>query len=153
MSKDERIDKKRRAFLKRFLKMFFTLLILIFPLFLLSFLKPKNPQKKQYEYHEIPSDSIPKEGIKKINVHIKKLNRTVKIYIVNDGKSFFALSPVCTHLGCFVNFDRQKNEFICPCHGGRYDINGYVIAGPPKEPLQRLPVKIENNKLLVGVKL
>lgn len=147
------VDKERRAFLKRVINSFFTLLILIFPFFVLYLLKPKNPKKKQYEYYEIPMDSIPRQGIKKINIFIKKLNKAVKIYLVNDGNSLFALSPVCTHLGCFVNFDRQKNEFLCPCHGGRYDVNGNVIAGPPKEPLRRLPVKIEGDKLFIGVKL
>ncbi len=77
----------------------------------------------------------------------------MKIFLVKQENSIIALSPVCTHLGCLVNFDRTMNEFVCPCHGGRYDIQGRVIKGPPKENLHRLPVKIENGKIFIGIKI
>lgn len=147
------MDIKRRFFLKKMLKLFFTFVALIFSFLGLSLLKPANPKKKEYSYYEIPEDKIPKEGVKKINIEIGNLQKSLKIYLVNDGDSIIALSPVCTHLGCFVNFDKNSNEFICPCHGGKYDSEGKVLKGPPKEPLQRLPVKIENKKIFVGIKI
>ncbi|RME66309.1 MAG: hypothetical protein D6778_04940 [Nitrospirae bacterium] len=67
--------------------------------------------------------------------------------------TLYALSPVCTHLGCLVNWNYLKGEFQCPCHGGRYDIKGRVIGGPPPRPLTRLPLKIEGEKVLVGLKV
>ncbi|MGB9891641.1 MULTISPECIES: ubiquinol-cytochrome c reductase iron-sulfur subunit [Thermodesulfovibrio] len=149
----EKMDIKRRFFLKKMLKLFFTFVALIFSFLGLSLLKPANPKKKEYSYYEIPEDKIPKEGVKKINIEIGNLQKSLKIYLVNDGDSIIALSPVCTHLGCFVNFDKNSNEFICPCHGGKYDSEGKVLKGPPKEPLQRLPVKIENKKIFVGIKI
>ncbi|MDI6864080.1 ubiquinol-cytochrome c reductase iron-sulfur subunit [Thermodesulfovibrio yellowstonii] len=149
----EKLDIKRRFFLKKMLKLFFTFVVLIFSFLGLSLLKPANPKKKEYSYYEIPEDKIPKEGVKKINIEIGNLQKPLKIYLVNNGDSITALSPVCTHLGCFVNFDKNSNEFICPCHGGRYDSEGKVLTGPPKEPLQRLPVKIENKKIFVGIKI
>lgn len=147
------MDIKRRVFLKRIIKIFFTFVALIFSFLGLSILKPSSPKKKEYSYYEILEDKIPKEGVKKINIEIGNLQKPLKIYLVNKGNSIIALSPACTHLGCFVNFDRNTNEFICPCHGGRYDIEGKVISGPPKEPLQRLPVKIEGNRIFVGIKI
>ncbi|ACI21166.1 ubiquinol-cytochrome c reductase iron-sulfur subunit [Thermodesulfovibrio yellowstonii] len=149
----EKMDIKRRFFLKKMLKLFFTFVALIFSFLGLSLLKPANPKKKEYSYYEIPEDKIPKEGVKKINIEIGNLQKSLKIYLVNDGDSIIALSPVCTHLGCFVNFDKNSNEFICPCHGGKYDSEGKVLKCPPKEPLQRLPVKIENKKIFVGIKI
>lgn len=149
----EKMDIKRRFFLKKMLKLFFTFVALIFSFLGLSLLKPANPKKKEYSYYEIPEDKIPKEGVKKIDIEIGNLQKSLKIYLVNDGDSIIALSPVCTHLGCFVNFDKNSNEFICPCHGGKYDSEGKVLKGPPKEPLQRLPVKIENKKIFVGIKI
>ncbi|GLI53709.1 ubiquinol-cytochrome c reductase iron-sulfur subunit [Thermodesulfovibrio yellowstonii] len=149
----EKLDIKRRFFLKKMLKLFFTFVVLIFSFLGLSLLKPANPKKKEYSYYEIPEDKIPKEGVKKINIEIGNLQKPLKIYLVNNGDLITALSPVCTHLGCFVNFDKNSNEFICPCHGGRYDSEGKVLTGPPKEPLQRLPVKIENKKIFVGIKI
>jgi len=50
----------------------------------------------------------------------------------------------CTHLGCEVNF--EAGEWICPCHGSRYDQDGRVVHGPAVKPLRRLKVKeIANN--------
>ena len=43
------------------------------------------------------------------------------------------LSNSCAHLGCPVRWlvVGGKGEFLCPCHGGIYDINGAYVAGPP----------------------
>ena len=50
-----------------------------------------------------------------------------------------ALSARCTHQGCTV---AQVDEgFSCPCHGGRYDLAGTPVAGPPEHPLQPLVVE------------
>lgn len=51
-----------------------------------------------------------------------------------------ALSPVCTHAGCIVNWNRAEKSWDCPCHGGRFDIDGSVITGPPKTPLKKIEV-------------
>jgi Rieske Fe-S protein len=65
----------------------------------------------------------------------------------------FALSPVCTHLGCLVNWDYNKKEFICPCHGGKYDMEGKVRGGPPPAPLNRLPLEVRDEKVYIGMVL
>jgi Rieske Fe-S protein len=70
-------------------------------------------------------------------------------YVRRDGDNVVALSAVCTHLGCNVRFDEERNEFICPCHAGVYDFNGKNIAGPPPHPLAPLPVKVEDGVVLV----
>jgi len=60
-----------------------------------------------------------------------------------------ALSSVCTHLGCRVSWDAEKEALQCPCHGGVYDRSGAVVAGPPPVPLETLPTKIEGEQVLV----
>lgn len=55
-----------------------------------------------------------------------------------------ALLARCTHLGCSVKWDAAASQFQCPCHGGVYDAEGNVVAGPPPTPLTRLEVKIED---------
>ena len=52
--------------------------------------------------------------------------------IVKDdgGLSSFALSSVCTHLGCVVPWNASENKFICPCHGSQYNAEGKVVRGP-----------------------
>lgn len=58
-------------------------------------------------------------------------------------------SSRCTHLGCAVHWEETPGEFRCPCHGGKFDSEGTVIAGPPRLPLNRLPVEIRNNRVRV----
>lgn len=57
---------------------------------------------------------------------------------------FVAFSVNCTHLGCPVRWLATAELFMCPCHGGVFYANGAVAAGPPAEPLNRYPVRIEN---------
>ena len=49
------------------------------------------------------------------------------------------LSNSCAHLGCPVRWFPDKEEFLCPCHGGLYDINGGYVGGPPPRGMYRYP--------------
>ncbi|MGC8796096.1 ubiquinol-cytochrome c reductase iron-sulfur subunit [Thermodesulfovibrio sp. 3462-1] len=145
-------NQKRRLFLKKIINFIFLIAGLLFAVTGLIFLKPKKPKNRPLNFFEISEDKIPKEGVKKVDIAVEE-GKLIKIFLVNKNNSIIAISPVCTHLGCFVNFDRTVNEFICPCHGGRYDIEGKVIDGPPKNALHRLPIKMENGKIFIGIKL
>jgi cytochrome b6-f complex iron-sulfur subunit len=61
-----------------------------------------------------------------------------------------ALSAVCTHLGCIVQWAKDQQVFICPCHGGHFTPDGTVISGPPPRPLAKLPVTVAEGKITVG---
>ena len=61
-----------------------------------------------------------------------------------------AISAACTHLGCIVTWDADKQIFKCPCHDGLYDPEGQVISGPPPEPLRRHKTKIEDGRILLA---
>lgn len=76
--------------------------------------------------------------------------RTIYIVRSSDG-SIHALDSTCTHLGCRTRFNPASKRIECPCHGGVYDADGNVVSGPPPSPLQRLPVRIENDEVLVQV--
>jgi len=62
---------------------------------------------------------------------------THDVVVVNTGGSYTAVAQSCTHQGCSVAYNKSENDFVCPCHGGKYDINGNVIAGPPPAPLKK----------------
>jgi nitrate reductase gamma subunit len=58
-------------------------------------------------------------------------------------------SPICPHLGCEYNWNRQAGHFECPCHGSVYAINGKVLGGPAPRPIDTLPARVENGQLYV----
>jgi glycine/D-amino acid oxidase-like deaminating enzyme/nitrite reductase/ring-hydroxylating ferredoxin subunit len=47
------------------------------------------------------------------------------------------LSPVCTHMGCRVTWNRAERSWDCPCHGSRFDVDGRVLVGPAVAPLEK----------------
>ncbi|WP_199615036.1 ubiquinol-cytochrome c reductase iron-sulfur subunit [Paenibacillus alkalitolerans] len=68
-----------------------------------------------------------------------------------DG-TIYALSPVCKHLGCTVNWNTNPEfpeEFFCPCHGAHYTRDGQTLAVAPA-PLDEFEVKRENGFVYLG---
>ena len=72
------------------------------------------------------------------------------VVLQNAPGEFIALSAVCTHLGCVVKWQEQENEFLCPCHGGRFAPDGQVLGGPPPSPLETLVVELDGDQLKIG---
>jgi Rieske Fe-S protein len=67
----------------------------------------------------------------------------------SKDRNIKVFSSTCTHLACNVIWQEDTNQFLCPCHSGRFDSNGKPIAGPPTKPLSALEHKIEEDNLLV----
>lgn len=61
-------------------------------------------------------------------------------------------SPMCPHLGCGYHWDGSDRKFKCPCHGSVYDVTGKVLGGPAPRPLDTLPAKVEEGRLMVMYK-
>jgi Rieske Fe-S protein len=59
------------------------------------------------------------------------------------------LSAICPHLGCSVSWQHGQEEFVCPCHGGRFAADGALVSGPPPRGMDALPHKLEDGKLMV----
>ncbi|SFK00240.1 menaquinol-cytochrome c reductase iron-sulfur subunit [Halobacillus dabanensis] len=82
-----------------------------------------------------------------------EVQKTAWVYR-NENDEIVALSPICTHLGCTVDWasnEEYPNEFFCPCHGGRYKKNGENIPGtPPTAPLPHFEFKVEEGMLYLG---
>jgi len=64
-------------------------------------------------------------------------NKKVAIYKNKSGEEFL-FSPYCTHLGCVINWNKEKKEWNCPCHGSVFSKTGEVKQGPAKKPLKKL---------------
>lgn len=72
----------------------------------------------------------------------------------NESGEIIALSPICKHLGCVVDWNTDKknpNRFFCPCHYGLYEKNGKNVPGtPPIGPLDMYEVKVDGGILKLG---
>jgi Rieske Fe-S protein len=83
--------------------------------------------------------------------YLETVDQQVVFLVRNEQSHVRALSSSCAHLGCSVGFDRQRNQFLCPCHEGVFNLDGTVAAGPPPRPLSELAVRVEKTGLLVQV--
>ena len=70
----------------------------------------------------------------------------VKDYdVVTGDLGIYALSTVCTHLGCTPNWLPGEQKFKCPCHGSGYYKNGINFEGPTPRPLERYAIKLADD--------
>jgi Rieske Fe-S protein len=108
---------------------------------------------------DFPADTyVPKvitlvEGIGqtgKSTVYIRTYNPEIDTEPRDEYNAWIALSTRCMHLGCPVRFVAASERFICPCHGGVYDITGEVTGGPPVRPLDRFYTRERSGQVEVG---
>ena len=75
-------------------------------------------------------------------------------WIYEDGGNIVALSPVCTHLGCTIDWntsDDHKNRFFCPCHLGAFEKDGKnVDRTPPTQPLFVYDLEVRDGTIYLG---
>ena len=93
----------------------------------------------------IPRREVPVGGARYFNFRGRSA-----VLLQNSPGEFIALSAVCTHLGCIVQWQPGKDQFLCPCHGGLYSADGRVLAGPPPRPLEQLAVTVQDDQVLIG---
>ena len=155
MTRDlEKLD--RRAFAERLLKALFALAALAGASVFALFVYPSRGRKKRLVFLDVgEAADLPVRGVSEQMIAYSQHDRPIrsKIFLVRTGDELFGLSSVCTHLSCLVSWHRSRKKFLCPCHRGQYDIHGRVVAGPPPAPLSRLPVKIEGDRIYVGVEV
>ena len=73
------------------------------------------------------------------------------VLAIHGPEGVVAVSSRCTHFACLVKWNPDAGEIRCPCHGGRFASGGEVLGGPPPEPLEQVPVSIEDGEIWVGV--
>lgn len=78
------------------------------------------------------------------------VNKEQRVFIVRAKAGYFyALSAVCTHLGCIANWKAEEGIVACPCHGSKFDKEGNVIAGPAPRALPRFAMSLDDQGTLV----
>src|SRR5262249_9595951 len=91
-----------------------------------------------------------------------------RLFVFRQGKTFYAISASCTHLGCTVKMQKlnqpkrvkargrqfeEQYEFHCPCHGSKYYGDGTNYAGPAPRPLDyfKLEISPDDGQLVVDM--
>ncbi|MBV8084414.1 MAG: Rieske (2Fe-2S) protein [Chloroflexi bacterium] len=77
----------------------------------------------------------------------------VEGHIMNIGGNIWALSAICTHMACVVDWQPADKAFLCPCHGAEFDTAGRQTGvddyGVRLAPLARIPVQQRDGQLYV----
>lgn len=68
---------------------------------------------------------------------------------LDQNKNPYALSLICTHKQCTVEYKPDQEIFVCPCHKGKYSNEGQVIAGKPKRNLNRYKIKQSGDHIII----
>ena len=78
------------------------------------------------------------------------LDKEQKVFIIRAKEGYFyAMSAVCTHLGCIANWKSEDGIVACPCHGSKFNKEGRVIDGPAPRPLPRFAVTLDEQGQLI----
>ena len=80
----------------------------------------------------------------------EKFKDQYRVWIVRESEGFYALSSICTHLGCTPRWLEPENKFKCPCHGSGFRRTGINFEGPAPRPLERLKIALaEDGQILI----
>ncbi len=109
------------------------------------FIVPKRRPPKQKEVLVAHFDELPVGKAKPMEIAGQK------VFVVHLAEGYRVLSAVCTHLGCLVQWQEDKQRFFCPCHKGVYDKEGKNIAGPPPKPLTNFRTEVKNGLVYVWI--
>jgi menaquinol-cytochrome c reductase iron-sulfur subunit len=72
------------------------------------------------------------------------------VYVTKDQRNQLSvLTSICPHLGCTVPWNKEKKQFICPCHGGTFSADGSRVSGPSQRGMDTLKTSIQDGQLLV----
>ena len=86
----------------------------------------------------------------KTTVYVRKFNQTIDTDPYDRNSQYIAISSRCAHLGCPVRWVDAAERFICPCHGGVYDLLGKRVGGPPVRPLDRFYTRVSGEAVQIG---
>jgi len=80
----------------------------------------------------------------------ERFKEKYRIWVVRNDTEIYALSGICTHLGCTPNWLEAENKFKCPCHGSGFYISGQNFEGPAPRPLERVKIVLaDDGQILV----
>ena len=72
------------------------------------------------------------------------------VYVTRDSQGQLrVLTSICPHLGCTVPWNKDKSQFVCPCHGGTFTADGNRVSGPSLRGMDTLETVVQDGQLMV----
>ena len=146
---EQPFEQSKRDFLRYLLSgsAFAWIAAVLYPV--LAYMKPPKPAEvgvtsvKAGKLSEIEKDSgkIVKFGTKPVLL-VRAADGTLR-----------ALSAICTHLDCTVQYRSDMGLIWCACHNGKYDLTGRNVSGPPPRPLDELRVVVQGDEIVISKKV
>ena len=85
-----------------------------------------------------------------VNLVDERFKQSQAVWIVRTNDGIYALSTVCTHLGCTPNWLITDSKFKCPCHGSGFRKSGINFEGPAPRPLERYKITLaEDGQIII----
>lgn len=79
-----------------------------------------------------------------------KWMKDFRVWVVREGSRIYALSGICTHLGCTPRWLEKEDKFKCPCHGSGFYRTGVNFEGPAPRALERVKIsRAEDGTILI----
>jgi len=141
-------NQNRRSFLKYLLSTSLVgfLASVLYPI--ISYLNP--PKQNEVEVSTVLAGKV--SDFEKDSGKIIRFGNKPVLVIHTEKDEFKALSAVCTHLDCTVQYKKELGLIWCACHNGKYDLNGKNVSGPPPRPLDVFAVKRQGDNIFVSKK-
>jgi cytochrome b6-f complex iron-sulfur subunit len=92
-----------------------------------------------------PSPIVDVGKVESFAVNSVTMDVNSAIYLVRAEEGYFALSMVCTHLGCLTAWNQDLGIIACPCHGSKFTRTGEKIEGPAPKPLPWLKIWVSDD--------
>ncbi len=116
---------------------------ILYPIF--TFLQP--PKSKEVKISQVVIGKV--EDMAKDSSKIIKFGDKPVIVIRKASGEYVALTAICTHLDCTVQYRKDFGQIYCACHNGRYDLNGKNVSGPPPAPLEKFAITLRGDDVVV----
>lgn len=111
----------------------------------INYISPNVLFEPPARFHIGPSEDYPVNSVTFL--------RDQQVFIVRTTNGFFAVSAICTHLGCITEWKPDDNLIECPCHGSKYTREGTKVAGPAPRSLPHFNIQVGPDGQLVVDKL
>lgn len=108
-----------------------------------SYLVPKLTKEPPSSFKAGKISDYPDDGV------YEQFKGSQQVWIVRQKGRLFALSTICTHLGCIPNWMAADAKFKCPCHGSGFYMDGVNFEGPAPRPLERFKISLEGDTIVV----